>query len=108
MTAASAPPTMPPNAPPGRWPSGDAIGRSPDPMPAVGATMYTLIETCEVNDVAPRAWPADVLATARKFRASPNCCSGTGSAYKAPLKPRDLLVGSSVALRRVGNAVVVM
>jgi len=24
--------------------------------------MYTLIETCKLNDVDPRTWPADVLA----------------------------------------------
>jgi transposase len=44
------------------------------------AVIYTLIETAKLNDVAPRAWLADVLARLADHprAASPTCCPGTG------------------------------
>lgn len=43
---------------------GRNTGRSPAPTPAAkrAAAIYTLIETCKLNGVDPRAWLADVLA----------------------------------------------
>ena len=55
--------TMRPNAHCAAWPSGDAIGPSPDRMKAAcAAAIYTLIETRKLNYVDPQAWLAFVLA----------------------------------------------
>jgi transposase IS66-like protein/transposase IS66 family protein len=49
------------------------------------AAIYTLIESCKLNDVDPRAWLADVLSRLPDHppAVSPSCYPGTG--HKAPL-----------------------
>ncbi len=44
------------------------------------AAMFTLVETCKLNDVDARAWLADVLARIADHppSKSPTCCRGTG------------------------------
>ena len=51
---------MLPNARCAVWPSEDAIG--PLPAPSRAAAVYTLIQTCKLNDVDPQAWLVFVLA----------------------------------------------
>lgn len=45
------------------------------------AIMLTMITTCRLNDVDPKAWLADVLAVSPIFphRVCTNCCPGNGS-----------------------------
>src|SRR5208337_4691421 len=46
-----------------QWRSGAEIGPSPArTRGASAAAVYSLIATCKLNDVDPRAWLADVLA----------------------------------------------
>ena len=56
------------------------------------AAVYTLIETCKLNDVDPQAWLAYVLASSPIIprSGSTNCCRGIGrqAAFKSKLQMR--------------------
>lgn len=54
-----------------------------------GAIVLTMITTCRLNDVDPKAWPADVLPRIAIFplRVCTNCCPGNGGVCVKPTSP---------------------
>jgi hypothetical protein len=64
------------------------------------AAVFTLIETCKMNDVDPQAWLADVLEKLPDYppTKSPTCCRGLGRRTNSP-RPPLLLEHSGKSLR---------
>ena len=80
--------TTPPNARCAAWPSGSRnwTFAGSDEGGRRAAAVYSLIETCKLNDVDPQAWLADVLAKLPDHPAkrSPNFCHGIGKPPRSP------------------------
>lgn len=64
------------------------------------AAVYTLVETCKLNNVDPQAWLAYVLQNFLIIQqsGSTNCCPGIGTQARSKSKPRLKLLIQSQAL----------